>query len=525
MGIHRRRGATQYSDRRLATIDDRMADARQPSERSGSLRQALSLLGALALLSACAESPGPANRTGIATREGISHSMVGGPAPDFVGDTLTPGGWLPLRGLRETPIAMLFFHPGSPFAVELAREFNRFHNSGSMAPTRFMGLVHDSSEAIQQFQRVHGFNLPILRDPGSISRSYGIGSTPTVVLLDVDHIVRFRLDGFVGAEFRPRLAATEAALRRLPDQRAPPARSLQLEYGKHQRMPDLIASSVEGAPIHLVETRDRVTVLMFLDSDCSWCGARLAAVMEVLDERDPVEVSAVGVMIDPPGDRATRLLSQVGSRLRIMIDRRQATAIRFPDIEAPELLVLDREGFVRYRAPRAAGDGDGDEFIAQFRRHLAGVLDNTPPPSGETPPPAPFEARVPYVGDNVCRECHQAEYLHWRSTPHAAAISRLVQADRAGDKTCIPCHTTGAGLTAGFGHPLATASMTNVQCEACHGPGFDHVSAPEGLRRHTIYGLSGECDACDIERLCTGCHDAENDADFDLATALPEVSH
>jgi peroxiredoxin len=449
--------------------------------------------------------------------------MIGRPAPDFVGDTLTPGGWLPLGGLRQTPIAMLFFHPGGPFAAELAREFNRFHNSGSMAPTRFMGLVHDSPEAIQQFQRVHGFNLPILRDPGSIGRSYGIGSTPTVVLLDVDHIVRFRLDGFVGAEFRPRLDATEAALRRLPDQRAPPARSIRLEYGEYPRMPNLIATALEGGPVHLVETRGRVIVLMFLDSDCSWCGDRLAAVMEILEKTDPGEVSAVAVVIGPPGDRAVRLLSQVSPRLRILIDRHQATAIRLPDIEAPELLVLDREGFIRYRAPRAAGDGD--EFIAQFRRQLASVVDDTPPPSDGTPSFAPLEARVPHVGDNVCRECHQAEYLQWRSTPHAAAISRLVQADRAGDKTCIPCHTTGAGMTAGFGHPLATASMTNVQCEACHGPGFDHVSAPEELRRHTIYGLSGECDACDIERLCIGCHDAENDPDFDLATALPKVSH
>jgi len=507
----------------LATVDDRMTDARQPPERPGSLRRALSLLSALALLSACAENPGPADRAGIAAQEGTSHSMVGRPAPDFVGDTLTPGGWLPLRGLRETPIAIIFFDPGGPFAAELAREFNRFHNDRSMAPTRFMGVVHDSPEAIQQFRQVHGFDLPILRDPGSINRSYGIGSTPTVVLLDVDHVVRFRLDRFVGAEFRPRLEATEAALRRLPEQRAPPPRSLRLEYSEYRRMPDLITTALDGGAVHLVETRGRIMVLMFLDSGCSWCGDRLAAVLEIIEETAPREVSAVGVTSEPPDDRAARLLRQVSPRLRVLIDTRQAIAIRLPDIDPPELLVVDREGFVRYRAPGDAGDGD--EFLAQFRRQLAHVVDDTPPPAGDTSSFAPLETLVAHVGDTVCRECHQAEYLQWRKTPHAAAITRLVLADRAADDACNPCHTTGAGLAAGFGSLVATASMTNVQCEACHGPGFDHVRAPQELKRHTIYGLSGECDACDIERLCTGCHDAENDPDFDLAVALPKVSH
>ncbi len=503
----------------LTTVHDKMANARQPPV----LREALCFLIALGVLSGCTERPGPAGGAGIATAEGTSHSMVGRPAPDFVGDSLTPGGWLPLGGLREKPLAMLFFRPGGPFVVDLVREFNRFHNDHSMAPTRFMGVVHDSPESIQQFQRVHGFNLPILRDPGSITRSYAIGSTSTVVLLDMDHIVRFRLDGFMGAQFRPRLEATEAALRELPKQRAAAARSIRLEYGQYRRMPDLIAKALDGGPVRLIETRGRVVVLMFLDPGCSWCGDRLPAIIEVLEELRPHQVSAVGVVTAAPDEQVIQLLREVDSRVRILIDRRRATAIKLPTIEAPELLVVDREGFVRYRAPR--DDGDGDEFVAQLRRQLEIVLADTPPPSDGTTAFAPLEARVAHVGDNACRECHQAEYLQWRTTPHAAAISHLVQADHAGDRSCTPCHTTGAGLTGGYGDLLATASMTNVQCEVCHGPGFDHVNAPQALRRHTVYGLSGQCDACDIERFCTGCHDAENDPDFDLATALPQVTH
>ena len=499
-----------------------MANVTLPPGRPGSLWQVVCLCGALGFLFACGDRLSPAARVDIAAREGSSHAMVGRPAPEFVGDSLTPGGWLPLGGLRTTPIAVLFFQPGGPFAAELVREFDRFRNDRSMAPTRFMGIVRDTPEAIQQYQRVHRSDLPILRDPGSITRDYGIGATPTIVLLDVDHIVRFRLDGFVGAEFRPRLEATAAALRKLPGQRAPETRSIRLEYGRFERLPDLIATAIDGGTARLAGMRGRATLFLFLDPGCSWCGDRLSAVMDSIEEIDPGEVGAVGVLLDPPHEQTARQLQQISPRLRILIDRRQATVIKFPDIEAPELLLVDREGFIRYRAPR---DLDDDRFVADLRLHLAGVLADTPPSAGESPSFAPLGARVAHVGDNACRECHQAQYLQWRTTPHAAAITPLVQADRAGDDSCTPCHTTGAGLMAGFGDPLASASMTNVQCEVCHGPGFDHVSAPPELRRQTIYGLTGDCDGCDIAGFCAGCHDAENDPDFDLASALPKVNH
>jgi hypothetical protein len=72
---------------------------------------------------------------------------------------------------------------------------------------------------------------------------------------------------------------------------------------------------------------------------------------------------------------------------------------------------------------------------------------------------------------------------------------------------------------------MATASMTNVQCEVCHGPGADHVVAPQHLKRQTVYGLTVQCSGCDVERFCTGCHDPENDPDFDLTAALSRVQH
>jgi hypothetical protein len=136
-----------------------------------------------------------------------------------------------------------------------------------------------------------------------------------------------------------------------------------------------------------------------------------------------------------------------------------------------------------------------------------------------------FKSGVPHVGAGACRECHPEQYEHWRRTPHAGAFARLVQADRTRDDSCTPCHTTGAGSLRGFGNLLVTASMTNVQCEVCHGPGEDHINSPPDLKSKTVYGITGQCPSCDIRGFCVGCHDQDNDPDFDISKALPQVQH
>jgi peroxiredoxin len=476
---------------------------------------------ALFLAAACSSEPATPGTAPPSTADGTSHPMVGRPAPDFVVDSLTPGGWLPLAGLRGKPLAMLFLRPGSALAPDLVREFNRFHSDPTLAPTRFMGVIHDSPEAIERFRQAHGITMPILRDPGSTASAYAIGETPTVILLDADHIVRFRLDGYLGREFRPRLEVTEAALRELPSWRIPPARTLLLEYSEYVRMPDFAAKTTDDRRLHLSESRGRIVVLLFLDPDCSWCPSRLPALLTTIRQTGSRDVGALGIVPSNPAGVLTRTLRDSGVEVPIVVDSHRKIAVKLPSIEAPELLILDREGFIRYRAPR-----DDDDFIRQFRQQLGIVLGEAPPqPLGDALPFEPVLTRVPHVGDDACRGCHPAEYLQWRATRHAAAINPLIQDNRAGDGECTPCHTTGSGLAGGFGDVLATASMTNVQCEVCHGPGADHIVAPQRFKRTTVYGLTRECAACDVERLCIACHDAENDPDFDLATALPLVSH
>lgn len=145
-----------------------------------------------------------------------------------------------------------------------------------------------------------------------------------------------------------------------------------------------------------------------------------------------------------------------------------------------------------------------------------------------------------FLGDAMCRRCHENIYQAWLATPHAAAYETLVEKGRHGDSDCVDCHTTGHGDPTGFMPPSAEAlkaastgpspdgdegdasdahaaladsgpDLTAVQCEACHGKGTTHARNKAGFLR--------------VEKSeCMKCHDQENSPDFNYEEYVPHVS-
>jgi cytochrome c554/c'-like protein len=124
-----------------------------------------------------------------------------------------------------------------------------------------------------------------------------------------------------------------------------------------------------------------------------------------------------------------------------------------------------------------------------------------------------------YVGINKCKMCHIKQYKAWQGTPHSMALANLAKAD---EKTaaevaaklkvelkgspvqtegCVTCHVTGMKLAGGY--PAAdsakTAAVSNVTCEACHGPGSLHVAAAMADKKKFINKAVGA-------NLCMQCH-------------------
>src|SRR5436190_6810231 len=201
---------------------------------SCSRRTPLLLAGLVLCGAALAACGGDDGSPAVGPREGTGHPMVGHPAPDFVGEPPV-GGWLPLRNLKDKPVAILFYRPGAPFTRELAAAFKGFRADPSMAPTVFLGIANDTMDDIKRFNEQTGDALPTLRDPGNILRDYAVGDQPTVILLDSRRLVRYRMDGFAGRHFRERVADVAEALRRLPANETPAAEALPIEYSGHPK--------------------------------------------------------------------------------------------------------------------------------------------------------------------------------------------------------------------------------------------------------------------------------------------------
>jgi hypothetical protein len=264
-------------------------------------------------------------------------------------------------------------------------------------------------------------------------------------------------------------------------------------------------------------------VLHFFEQDSPECQRDLKVLVPVLKGLRSQGVAAIGVTSRDVDGGLRRYLQEHGVDYPVVLDADRSIARRYGSTGTPDLFVIDGLGFVRFRE---AGEHADRATRTRLQVELA-LGRETPEALAASFPEAweTFKSGVAHVGADACRDCHRKEYDQWSRTQHAAAYARILRAGRGADPSCTACHTTGSGLRGGFGDTSAKASLTGVQCEVCHGPGEDHVAAPAARKRETVYGITSQCSSCTVPRLCTTCHDARNDPDFAIDTALAKVRH
>jgi len=127
-----------------------------------------------------------------------------------------------------------------------------------------------------------------------------------------------------------------------------------------------------------------------------------------------------------------------------------------------------------------------------------------------------------YVGNDICRSCHEGFFEKWDATKHSSSYSTLAATGHEKDPSCLRCHTTGYREPHGFTEVEATPELASVGCEACHGPSGDHArSRFPGLVRT---GSSEDCGDCEVSRICRQCHTRRQSPGFVVAAGLAKVS-
>ncbi len=121
-----------------------------------------------------------------------------------------------------------------------------------------------------------------------------------------------------------------------------------------------------------------------------------------------------------------------------------------------------------------------------------------------TPPNVP-DGRAAYVGAKTCIGCHTDTGDHWSETRHANALATLERAGQASNERCLPCHVVAFKQPSGFTTKAETPGLGGVQCENCHGPGGQHVSAPSAGNIRTEIGAD----------VCGTCHQDSHHPTYD----------
>ena len=127
-----------------------------------------------------------------------------------------------------------------------------------------------------------------------------------------------------------------------------------------------------------------------------------------------------------------------------------------------------------------------------------------------------------FAGANACKDCHQAAFGVWKSSGHAHAIETLKRTRDHFNAACLMCHVTGfADQVGGFVNVLRTPELTDVQCEACHGPSLMHSKNPQDFHPSPAEHMRKRVK----KEFCLRCHTPENSANFNFDTYWKKIQH
>jgi hypothetical protein len=130
---------------------------------------------------------------------------------------------------------------------------------------------------------------------------------------------------------------------------------------------------------------------------------------------------------------------------------------------------------------------------------------------------SPGARSLQWVTTQVCVNCHQGVVDSWSRTPHAKAYQVLVKAGKEKNEDCLRCHVVGL-KSGGFNPADPQPILAGVQCESCHGPGYQHAIANDSDRKGTIVGRPDE-------EVCRKCHTREQSPNFKFKTYWEKIKH
>ncbi|MBV6417678.1 MAG: Thiol-disulfide oxidoreductase ResA [Steroidobacteraceae bacterium] len=133
--------------------------------------------------------------------------------------------------------------------------------------------------------------------------------------------------------------------------------------------PDFALRATAGDNVRLSEARGQVVVLSFYGSRCNTCRSHLAALDSLYRTYAPAGLAIYGVSIDDDTEAARRFAASLGVGFPMLADPAKAVGRAYAVDRLPTLVIVDREGKVRYvhRDPGSRGE---PPYVGELRRLL-----------------------------------------------------------------------------------------------------------------------------------------------------------
>ena len=120
----------------------------------------------------------------------------------------------------------------------------------------------------------------------------------------------------------------------------------------------------------------------------------------------------------------------------------------------------------------------------------------------EQPETPAFLKTASYRTSARCKACHKTEHAGWMATKHTTADGQFPW--EGGEQVELPAAEVLYRHTTGFNATANSWAEKNISCEACHGPGSEHIMAkkeeraakilnPEKLTPRQQISLCGRC--------------------------------
>jgi len=398
-------------------------------------------------------------------------------------------------------------NPRAGEAVEFLQDISKIKNEFNFEVIG-VNINADREDAVRQFNQQHGATFPLMFDKtGELAKSIKLTGDLSLYAFNK----KSDLMGVVPAVSIPNQKNLGQAFRVYAD------KVLKLGFipvdepvlGDRPPVPFFEAEALDGKKINLkLLYEQKPLILIFFSPACSHCRDELMFLKDLLINSEFKNKFSIIAVSRHNKEVTEKFVKEQGLTFPVLLDTGNVISGLFESFvgTVPLAYIVNKSGRI---CSKHLGFSDRvrDIYLMELRTLFA--MPNKPLllPSG-------------YSGHDRCQVCHEKQYVQWSLTKHSNSFTSLKRKGKEDDPACVSCHVTGWNQPNGYKIDDKSESrmLEGVQCEVCHGPGYQSCSAFTGVKLK-------KKSADEWKSLCLSCHTGKESLNFNFTRRFPKVLH